>query len=156
IQGSTTISWNAPGADVIEIRIGSPDGQLFTRMGYRGSIQTGIWVTDGMTFYLQDVTGGRPLTSDDTLATLVVHSQRSNAANFSPGGGPQAWLVGSPSLLGLALCGVVLLRSRPRAKRVWSALIGAVLLAFAGLTGMSETTTRAQAGETASSSSQVA
>jgi hypothetical protein len=29
-----------------------------------------------MTFYLQDVSGGRPLTSDYTLAELVVHLQQ--------------------------------------------------------------------------------
>jgi len=71
-QGSTTISWNAPDAEVIEVRIGSPDGKLFTRAGNRGSIQTGNWVSDGMVFYLQDVTGGKPLTADNTLATLIV------------------------------------------------------------------------------------
>jgi hypothetical protein len=38
-------------------------------------MQTDVWVTDGMTFYLQDVTGGRPLTSDYTLATVTVHLQ---------------------------------------------------------------------------------
>ena len=76
LEGVTTISWNAPDAQVIEIHIDSPDGKLFTRMGYRGSIQTGPWVGDGTTFYLQDVTGGRPLTSDYTIATLVVRLQR--------------------------------------------------------------------------------
>jgi hypothetical protein len=30
-------------------------------------------LSDGLTFYLQDVSGGNPLTSDYTLATLVVH-----------------------------------------------------------------------------------
>jgi hypothetical protein len=29
-----------------------------------------------MTFYLQDVSGGKPLISDNTLATLVVHLQK--------------------------------------------------------------------------------
>jgi len=74
--GSTTISWSAPDAQVIEIHIGAPDGRLFTRMGSRGSAQTGDWVNDGATFYLQDVTGGKPLTLDYTLATLVVHLQK--------------------------------------------------------------------------------
>jgi hypothetical protein len=80
--GVTTLSWNAPGAEVIEIRIGSPDGKLFSRMGYRGSIQTGPWVSDGMTFYLQDVTGDKPLTADYTLATVAVHLQRSSSAGL--------------------------------------------------------------------------
>jgi hypothetical protein len=78
--GQTTLSWNAPNADVIEIHIGSPSGALFTQMGTRGSIQTGLWVSDGLTFYLQDVTGGNPLTSDYTLATIVVHLQKPGQA----------------------------------------------------------------------------
>jgi hypothetical protein len=76
VVGSTTISWSAPDAQVIEIHLGSPDGPLFTRMGNRGSIETGNWVLDGMTFYLQDITDGKPLTSDYTLAMLVVHLQK--------------------------------------------------------------------------------
>jgi len=76
IYGATTISWSAPDAQEIQIRIGSPDGPLFTHAGNRGSIQTGGWVNDGMTFYLQDITGGRPLTSDYTLADLVIRLQR--------------------------------------------------------------------------------
>jgi parallel beta-helix repeat protein len=75
-HGATTLSWNAPDAGLIEIRIGSPDGVLFAVMGNRGSVQTGPWVSDGMTFYLQDVTGGRPLTSDFTLAVVVVRLER--------------------------------------------------------------------------------
>jgi parallel beta-helix repeat protein len=76
VQGLTTISWSAPDAEVIEIRLERPDGKLFTRAGNRGSIQTGPWVADGTTFYLQEVTGGKPLTSDYTLAELVVRLER--------------------------------------------------------------------------------
>ena len=75
-DGTTTISWSAPGAAYIEIHVGSPNGPLFTYDGNQGSAQTGPWVTDGTTFYLQDVSGGKPLTADNTLATLVVHLQR--------------------------------------------------------------------------------
>jgi hypothetical protein len=32
-------------------------------------------VTDGMTFYLQDISGGKALTADNTLATVVVRLQ---------------------------------------------------------------------------------
>jgi len=32
--------------------------------------------SQGTTFYMQDVTGGKPLTANNTLATLVVHLQR--------------------------------------------------------------------------------
>jgi hypothetical protein len=75
-DGTTTISWNAPNASSIEIHVGSPNGPLFASGGNRGSAQTGPWVTDGTTFYLQDVTGGKPLSANNTLAMLVVHLQR--------------------------------------------------------------------------------
>ena len=82
LTGQTTLSWNAPDAQVIEIHIGSPTGTLLTQQGNRGSIQTGPWVSDGLTFYLQDVTGGNPLTSDYTIATLTVHLQKAGQASL--------------------------------------------------------------------------
>jgi hypothetical protein len=75
-DGATTISWNAPNATYVEIHIGSPNGPLFAWGENQGSAQTGPWVSDGMTFYLQDVTGAKPLTAANTLATLIVHLQR--------------------------------------------------------------------------------
>ena len=74
--GVTTISWNAPSAQTIEVRVGRINGGLLTRFASKGSMQTGPWVFDGMTFYLQDVTGDKPLTAENTLATLTVHVQR--------------------------------------------------------------------------------
>lgn len=70
-DGATTISWNAPSAQIIQVRIGSPAGALFTDNFNNGSMMTGAWVTNGMTFYLQDVSNGKALTSANTLATLV-------------------------------------------------------------------------------------
>jgi hypothetical protein len=75
-DGTTTILWNAPNAQAVEIHVGSPNGALFTSEGDHGSISTGPWVSDGLTFYLQDVTGGKPLTAANTLAVLVVHLQK--------------------------------------------------------------------------------
>ena len=104
--GQTTLSWSAPDAQLVEIHIGIPNGPLFAFQENRGAVQTGPWVSDGMTFYLQDVTGGKALTSDYTLATLVVHLQNSTtiARVFDFGGWPQrgALLV----LLGFSLAGV--------------------------------------------------
>jgi hypothetical protein len=74
--GTALISWNAPNAQVIEVHVGSPSGTLFTQNSNRGSMSTGPWISEGMTFYLQDVTGGLPLTAANTLATTVVHLQR--------------------------------------------------------------------------------
>ncbi len=75
--GMTTISWNAPSATYIQVRVGAPDGTLFTDNLNTGSMQTGLWVTDGLTFYLQDVTTNQPLTAANTLATLTVHLNKS-------------------------------------------------------------------------------
>ena len=66
--GVTTLQWNAPTATTVEIHVGSPTGTLFAEGGSSGSAITGDWVTDGMVFYLQDVSGGKPLTSANTLA----------------------------------------------------------------------------------------
>jgi hypothetical protein len=71
--GSTTLSWSAPDAGLVEIHVGSPSGPIFTQQGNTGTAQTGTWVADGTTFYLQDVTGGKALTAANTLAILVVH-----------------------------------------------------------------------------------
>ncbi len=74
--GATTIQWNASSAQAIEVHIDSPTGPLFTAGGSAGSAPTGDWVTDGMTFYLQDVTGGKPLTSANTIGTVVTHLEQ--------------------------------------------------------------------------------
>jgi len=71
--GTTTISWNAPGAQIIQVRVNSPTGSLLTDNGPVGSMATAAWVTNGTVFYLQDVTGGKALTPQNTLATLVVN-----------------------------------------------------------------------------------
>ncbi|MGA7415797.1 MAG: hypothetical protein WBW33_35325, partial [Bryobacteraceae bacterium] len=73
--GTTTISWYADSISQIEVHVGAPNGQLFAEGGSVGSAPTGAWVTDGMTFYLQDVTGGKPLTAPNTLTVLTVHLQ---------------------------------------------------------------------------------
>jgi hypothetical protein len=74
--GTTTIRWTAPNVQTIEVRVGNPSGALLTYGGNKGSVTTGAWVTDGVTFYLQDVSGGKPLTAENTLATAVVHLQK--------------------------------------------------------------------------------
>jgi hypothetical protein len=70
--GTTTISWNAPGASVIQVRVGSPTGGLLTDNGPVGSMATGNWVSNGMQFFLQDVSNGKALTQANTLAVLTV------------------------------------------------------------------------------------
>lgn len=70
--GITTITWSASGAARVEVRIGAPDGGLFAFTGPDGGTkETGRWVSNETTIYLQDVSEGRPLTSDNTIATVT-------------------------------------------------------------------------------------
>jgi hypothetical protein len=70
--GQTTLYIRAPGASVAEIHVNSPDGPLFARTGPSGSATTGLWVTDGMTFYLQDASQGSP---GRTIAAVAITLQ---------------------------------------------------------------------------------
>jgi len=65
-----TLAWNAPGVSEVDIRIGAPDGPTMGRQFSYGTATTGSWVTNGMMFYLQDVSGGKPLTPENTLGTV--------------------------------------------------------------------------------------
>lgn len=67
--GQTTLYFDVPGANTLQIRIGSPTGPLFAQTGASGSAVTGNWVGNGITFYLQDVSRGVPGT---TVATTTV------------------------------------------------------------------------------------
>jgi hypothetical protein len=67
-----TLTWGAPGASQVEIHVGGPGGVLMAGGGASGTTTTGVWVSNGMQFYLQDVSGGKPLTSENTLAKVTV------------------------------------------------------------------------------------
>ncbi len=84
--GATSLTWNSAGTSSVEVHVGSPGGPLFSRSAPGGwTATTGKWVNDGMTFYLQDVSGGLPLTSANTLATVLVHvAARSGSISASP------------------------------------------------------------------------
>lgn len=76
--GTATIAWACPSTvQYIEVRVGSPNGALFTINYPTGSMTTGAWVTDGMIFYLQDITYPKTnsLTAANTLATAIAHLQ---------------------------------------------------------------------------------
>jgi hypothetical protein len=70
--GKTTVKWRSLGAKQVEIRMNAPDGQIFERCESSGSKTTDKWVCDGLTFYLQDVSNGLPLTPENTLSKVVV------------------------------------------------------------------------------------
>jgi cytochrome c551/c552 len=127
--GQTTISWSAPDAQFIEIHLDSPNGPLFTLEGNRGSLQTGVWVGEGAMFYLQDVSGGKPLTADYTLATLVVHLQAPAATGAAMPGfrsWPRDWRrIGAITLV--LLMGAVFLRRGSHRRRLAATIGGTVI-----------------------------
>ncbi len=70
--GITNLSWSAD-VDTIEVRIDAPDGSLFAHTGAAGGGKpTGKWVRDGTVVYLQDLSGGKPLTAENTITTLTL------------------------------------------------------------------------------------
>jgi hypothetical protein len=75
--GQTNITWASAGTNKVEIHVNSPDGNRLADSGPGTfSISTGQWVRDGMTFYLQNVSNGLPLTSANTLATVTAVASR--------------------------------------------------------------------------------
>jgi subfamily B ATP-binding cassette protein MsbA len=83
--GVTDLHWTVVGCTAAEIRLGAPDGPLFASVEYRAGSPTdqvrttGPWVSDGMTFFLQDVSGGKELTEEHTLAKVAVRVADSSA-----------------------------------------------------------------------------
>lgn len=75
--GPTTASWDATeqsGVTSVEIHIGSPNGTLLVAAGPSASNSTNS-VSNGTVLYLQDVSGGKALTSANTLSTLTIEVQ---------------------------------------------------------------------------------
>jgi len=71
--GQTTLTWTTNVASRAEVHVNSPDGPMFAGSDPGTfSLATGHWVSNGMTFYLQDVSNGLPLTSANTLATVRI------------------------------------------------------------------------------------
>lgn len=70
-EGQTTLTWTTTGITRAEVRVNAPNGSMFAGSGAGTfSSTTGQWVTDGMTFYLQNVSNRLPVTSANTLATV--------------------------------------------------------------------------------------
>lgn len=70
--GETNLNWSTTATQFAEIHVGKPDGPLFCKGASTGSCTTGHWVTNGMTFYLQDSTAATPTDAAATLATVAV------------------------------------------------------------------------------------
>jgi hypothetical protein len=86
--GHTTIAWTSYGTTHVEIHINAPNGPGYVGTGPGSwAITTPDWVNNGMTFYLQNVSNGLPLTSANTLATVTMTA----APSPTPGGSISAW-----------------------------------------------------------------
>ena len=73
--GSITVSWASNGTSEVEIHIDAPNGPHFHRSGPGSFImRPAHWVRNGLTFYLQNVSGGLALAPDNTLAVITVRS----------------------------------------------------------------------------------
>jgi 2-polyprenyl-3-methyl-5-hydroxy-6-metoxy-1,4-benzoquinol methylase len=70
--GTTTLIWCSKDATRLEVRVGRPNGPLFSRTASGGCKETGKWVYDGITFYLLDVTDETSAVQHNTIATVRV------------------------------------------------------------------------------------
>lgn len=77
--GVAKLHWSSAGTDRVEVHVGAPNGPLLSLSGQAGSAITGKWVYDGMTFFLQDVTGGKSCTHENTLSTATARVICGNA-----------------------------------------------------------------------------
>jgi SAM-dependent methyltransferase len=69
---ATILSWSSTGTKEVEVHAERPDGPLLSRGGPSGTSATGKWVYNGMVFYLQDVSDGKALTKENTIAKTAV------------------------------------------------------------------------------------
>ena len=61
--GQGTVTWTSNFATAVEIHISAPNGTLLPTSGLSGSAATGTILTEGMVLYLQNRSGGLPLTA---------------------------------------------------------------------------------------------
>ena len=83
--GATTLQWHAYGTEIIEVRLGAPDGPLVCRSGPQGKHATGHWVADGTSFYLQNALAKKP---HSLLSTLGVVRVKLAVPHFAPAPAP--------------------------------------------------------------------
>jgi hypothetical protein len=74
--GTSTLTWASTGTSIVEVHAGCANCVLVpnSRGGPNGSVSTGPTILGTATFYLQDVSGGLPLTPANTLATVSVNT----------------------------------------------------------------------------------
>ena len=71
-SGESTLFWHAQGAGKVQVRVGSPMGQLFAEGGPSGSATTAAWVENGTVFYLMDATESNIGSPERVLSVLQI------------------------------------------------------------------------------------
>src|SRR5438105_6743107 len=80
--GQTTLTWTSAGTTKVEIHVDAPNGNMLTSSGPGTfSATTGVWVQNGQTFYLQNVSIGLP-----QACTTVTTTARMPALNATQTG----------------------------------------------------------------------
>jgi GT2 family glycosyltransferase len=69
-SGAATLFWRAPGAEKVQVRVGSPMGQLFAEGSASGSAPTSAWAERGTVFYLMDATESSSGSPERVLSAL--------------------------------------------------------------------------------------
>ena len=64
------LKWSTT-AKRVEVRLDAPGGKLFGGGGSTGTLTTGPWVSNGLTFYLQDMDNPHPDSDDATLGKII-------------------------------------------------------------------------------------
>ncbi len=70
--GAATLSWVANGVSTVEVHAGSPSGPIIAQTGASGTQAIGKLIPNGTVFFLQNTSGGLPLTAANTLSTVTV------------------------------------------------------------------------------------
>lgn len=105
--GQTTLEWNAPNVSRVELRVGSPTGNLLARGSSTGSATTGMWVRNGLRFYLLDASNGNVI--DDLSVGVTVLGcdgaapQQAAGAEIIGGSQSAAWVL-RPSMAACGAC----------------------------------------------------
>lgn len=70
------LSFNTKVTQYVEVHVNAPNGPLLCQAKSTGTCVTDDWVTDGMTFFLQNSSAAKPIDPAATLATVMVHFQK--------------------------------------------------------------------------------
>lgn len=64
------LGWQSS-ARITEVRVNAPDGDLFARTP-ASAWKLDTWAVSGTKFYLQDVSGGKPLVAENTITVFTI------------------------------------------------------------------------------------